>query len=384
MYEVTNKTFLNPKYVFMPINEGFKLRVKDNDYVYKNDIVAIDKTGGMVFSSVSGRVLGVKDMDRIESHIPSLVIENDFKENIRIRKSARKFLNNIKKTDILRSLEDAALTFKGEKVSTKIKKEADTLLINGIDLEPEFNNKYYLFKDNIEDLLETIDLIGNLIKAKRIVIAIKSSESDIISEIVNSIGTYPNIELKLMGDEYPNGHPLVLKKKLNLKDASVFDIEEIYDIREVLKRDMPITEKYISVVGDGVSTPGVIKVKLGSLLSEVFVLNFDFSMKNVDVYLNGCIHGEKVESLKYVVDENIDGLYVTKRKEKKVDACINCGICSKKCPMGLNPKYVFDHKGNVRKEYVEDCIECGLCRHVCPSNIDLKYYMSVRRKRDEK
>ena len=31
--------YLNPKHVFMPIKEGYKLKVKDNAYVFKESIL---------------------------------------------------------------------------------------------------------------------------------------------------------------------------------------------------------------------------------------------------------------------------------------------------------------------------------------------------------
>ncbi|HBA37831.1 MAG TPA: hypothetical protein DCY94_03830, partial [Firmicutes bacterium] len=134
------KTFLNPRYVFIPIKNGFKLRVRDNEYIYKNDIVGVNRSGKMIHSSISGRVLGVKTIDRAKLNVPSLVIENDFKENIRVRKSSRKFLSGISKNEFLNSLDDAGLTYKGKYVKEKFFMDRDILVVNGIDLEPGFHN----------------------------------------------------------------------------------------------------------------------------------------------------------------------------------------------------------------------------------------------------
>lgn len=375
------QTFFNPRYVFIPLKPGFKLRVKDNDYIYKNDIVALNSKGKMLYSSISGRVLGVKELNTVGGVTPTLVIENDFMENVKVRKSARKFLSGITKDEFFSAIEDFGFVFKGVYESDKLNVKTDEIVVNGIDLEPLFKNKYYILKDNVEDILETVDLIGNMLDARKITLAIVNSEPDLINSLVNAIGTYPNIQLKLIDDEYPNGCKDVLFKKLGIDDALEIDACEVYYIREILKRNVPAVEKYISIVGDGVQNGGVIKVKYGTLLSEVFVSNFGFSATNVEVYLNGEMHGERVSSLKYVIDEDLDGLSVKVASERKTQACINCGICSKKCPKGLNPKYVFDHKGNVKDEYTKDCIDCGLCSHLCPSFIDLRKYMRLGRKK---
>lgn len=328
MQEVTSKfdnnanaykvlEFLNPRYIFLPLDKKFKLKVRDGEYVYKNDIVAINnKEDKMLFSSISGYVLGVKDMDYIgKNKVPSLVIENDFKENIRVRKSVKKYLNTITKSEFLNILEDTSLYYKNAYMVEKLKSSHNSLIVNAIDLEPSFKNKSYILKENVEDILETIDLIASVIDSSKIVFTLKNNDSSIINSVMNAIGTYPNIEVKLLNDEYPNGMEEILKKTLNLPDALVLDVEEVYAIYEVLKREVPLTEKYISIFGEGVREGTIIKVKIGSLLSEVFVSICDFSKSSVDVYLNGLIYGNNVNTLKYVIDTNIDGIYVEEKSK---------------------------------------------------------------------
>ncbi len=373
--------FLKPRYVFLPIKKGFRLRCKDNEYVYKNDIVAVDSDGNMITSTISGRVLGVKDMQYVSGVIPSLVIENDFKENIRIRKSARKYLNTIKRKEFLNSLKDASLFYK-EYLYKRLDVEETDIIINSIDIEPEFKGRSYLMKTYAEEILEAADIIGSVTGAKKIVIALKNNDSSSISEVMNIIGTYPNIELKLFNDDFANGLDEILKNNLNMPEAIVLTNEEVYQVYEVLKREVPRDQEIISIVGEGAKPNSLVKVKKGSLLAEVFVSNFDFTFKNVDVYLNGFIHGEKVESISYVVDADLEGIYVKEKDEGRSETCLSCGLCSKVCPSGLNPKYVFDHKGNVKKVYYEKCLDCGLCSHVCPAHIDIRAYM--RRARNEK
>jgi Na+-transporting NADH:ubiquinone oxidoreductase subunit A len=57
-------------------------------------------------------------------------------------------------------------------------------------------------------------------------------------------------------------------------------------------------------------------------------------------------------------------------------ACVNCGLCEKKCPVDLYPHFLM--KAVVAKETEEvvamgllDCTGCGLCTFVCPSKIEL-------------
>lgn len=374
--------FLNPKFVFVPIDEGYSVKVKDNDYVYKNDIIAIDRNSKMIYTSISGTVLGIKAMSYLNGkEIPSIVIENDFKESIRTRKSVKRYINSLSKDEVLNILEDTTLFYRGIDEGEKLRIQSDTLIINAVDLEPYFKNRYYVLRDSIEDLLEMIDLLGTILNSKKILFVTKNTDNDLISKLMDMLGTYPNMSLRLVSDAYPNGHGEIQKKIFKESDALVFDIEEIKYLFEVIKKEQPITEKLITITGSSVQPKAVVKVKIGSLMSEVFVNKFDFTEKDVDVYLNGLIHGRIVDSLKVVVSDDLDGLFIMKKANLKEEECLNCGLCSKTCPVGLNPKYVFDKGGNVRTEYYDKCLKCGLCNYMCPANRDL---MSKMGKGDKK
>lgn len=379
MQEVTDNIieFLNPKFVFLPI-DGYRLKVKDGEYIYKNSIVAMSKNDEILYSSISGRVLGVKDMLTAEEKIKScLVIENDFKENVKVKKSANKYINRISREDFYSRLEDSSLKIKDSLVLDKIKKIDNVLVINTMDSDPDFLNNAQIMKNNAEDILEGIDLIARIQNAHKVYLVLKNTDNEVIKATTEIIGTYPNIEVKLVNGEYPNTLPEMIVKNLEIEDAVVLDAEEIYSIYEVLRREIPASEKLVTVVGNGISKNAIMRIKIGSLFAEAFVSNFDFSAKNVDVFINGTHRGTKASTLKYVVDSSFEGVTILKSEGIKEEACINCGLCSKKCPMKLNPKYVFDHAGNVKDEYKDKCIQCGLCNMVCPSNIDLKKYMRM-------
>lgn len=57
-------------------------------------------------------------------------------------------------------------------------------------------------------------------------------------------------------------------------------------------------------------------------------------------------------------------------------ACINCGLCDKRCPVDLLPQFIL--KTVLAEEMEEamslgllDCAECGLCTFVCPGKIEV-------------
>ena len=55
--------------------------------------------------------------------------------------------------------------------------------------------------------------------------------------------------------------------------------------------------------------------------------------------------------------------YKTNTLQYEADLCINCGMCSAVCPLG-----VFAPNGRVaRLVHPEACMECGACQRNCPT-----------------
>ncbi|WP_051412078.1 4Fe-4S binding protein [Halonatronum saccharophilum] len=72
-----------------------------------------------------------------------------------------------------------------------------------------------------------------------------------------------------------------------------------------------------------------------------------------------------------VMDKVGSTLKLNKRTETKIqisdkDDCLECGLCTKACPMGLEPHKNFN-EGNIFDH--PDCIKCGACINSCPVNI---------------
>ena len=63
-------------------------------------------------------------------------------------------------------------------------------------------------------------------------------------------------------------------------------------------------------------------------------------------------------------------------------ACINCGLCDKKCPVDLLPQFIMKAaQAGEMEDVIEmgllDCTACGLCSMVCPSKINLVQLFSM-------
>lgn len=63
-------------------------------------------------------------------------------------------------------------------------------------------------------------------------------------------------------------------------------------------------------------------------------------------------------------------------------ACINCGYCTRICPVDLNPNFIMKalHSDDIEDalQYgLLDCTRCGLCSFACPSKIELTHILSI-------
>lgn len=92
---------------------------------------------------------------------------------------------------------------------------------------------------------------------------------------------------------------------------------------------------------------------------------------------------------------NPDFIDEVKRSEEfNASACMNCGVCSAVCPIGIEllPRKLFRYvllglKDKVlnNKETIYSCLLCKMCEANCPANVhiaenvrSLRYYMNKK------
>ena len=96
--------FLNPNYLYIPIKEGYNLSVKTNSIINKEDIL-LHNNEDYIYSPVSGIVLGKTNSMKVSNNLTNcIVIENDFKEHVKVRKFANKYINEIDKEKMIEQI----------------------------------------------------------------------------------------------------------------------------------------------------------------------------------------------------------------------------------------------------------------------------------------
>lgn len=368
--------FLNPDHVYIPIKKEYNLVVKTGAQIYKEEVL-LEKDDDLIYSPISGTILGKTDsIYSANEKIECIVIENDFKEKVNKKKSVAKYINEYSKDEML------SLIKKYKACDKKINLKGKTLIINGVDADPFEKTSSLIINVYSAKILEAIDALSNILEVDNTVLAINNNDSDNVINLMNNIGTYPNITLKLIPDIYPIGFKSVLIKNLLTRKQfnngyTYLTVEDIYNIYNVLKRKKPITEKLVTVSGDAIEKPCVLNVKIGTSMSDLIKNTCKIINNDYYVVINGLIAGKTLTSLNNIITSNTRSIFLNTTDKSKEKKCINCGLCNSKCPVGLNPKYLMEHKKADRSK----CIGCGLCTYICPSKINFKKYLGGK---DEK
>lgn len=357
--------YLKPELVYIPLedenNNTYEYIVKEGEYIYKGDIVAINKDNNYkMYSSVSGYALyGSNKLIKTGKKVKCIVIENDYKEKVR---KNNKLTNNTKE-ELIKIFNTNEIKL----IKDYINKSTNLLIIN---ISNNNYNNEIIINNYIEQLLEVVDKITKILEIPKIILLVNNNYINSIKKINNYIKSYPNIKMKITNYIYLQGtEKKLLKKEFNISNKLLIsNINEIYEINELLKNNIPISEKIISIKGNAILNNKTLKVKIGSLASEI--INYIGGYKNIKEPLliaGDLLKGHSVNTDDLIITKNIDTIFITNNNYEKTSKCINCGKCIEVCPSKISPISILE--GNRKK--IDKCTECGLCSFICPSKIEV-------------
>ena len=258
-------SYLSPNFIFIPFDNMELLHIKKNKLVYNNMFLGETSTGKKLFSPVSGKIVGVKQMDYKGFTSNSLVIENDFIDK-REKLNPTRNMNKTKKADIVASLE---------------KYDLKDVVIN---------------HESYEEILEAIDEFLGIFNMKNCYICIDRDDLYSINAFEKYINAFLNICI------------VHSNKKFKDETCVFYTIEEILAIHKAIHLDY-MYDNTIITINDG--NPTIVKVKLFTPLFELFkALKIKYTGKDV------LVDGEEIKDIKnFVIDSSVRSIIV---KDKQV------------------------------------------------------------------
>ena len=282
-------TFDKPDYVYIPIKTN-KILVKQNTKVEIGTILMEDNNI-KITSPISGTIKAIKKVMTINGEENAIEIQNDFEEKSEKTPTSKRNLKNISTTKITNILKEYQIDL------TK----TSNLILNCLDDEPYvLTENFYLFL-YYEGFLELLDKISRTYNISNITICVKSSSSENISKIMSYLGMYPNINLNIIPDLYLISKDKYLLEHLNLnnKDTTIIKASTFYNIYNLIKKNKSNTDKLITISGNGVSNPSIVKTKMGAKVIDI--LNNLINVLPNTEYLTGLMSGHYVDKADLII-----------------------------------------------------------------------------------
>lgn len=253
------------------------LKYEDIGNISTNEhILCLDKVGSS-YSSVSGYVEGITELLSNGSKVKVISVLNDFKDDfselLYSNKTLTKNINEAK--DALRKYGYNA--------------DFDNLDTLNIDL----SNEAFLsvFNDEVEELLKFLDEFCILFNIKKVNFIFKNKTN--IGKLSSYIGSYLNFDLS--------------KKVENNGKVLLININQFYEIYNILIRNRCLTETYININVKNKNYYNI-KVKIGSNLNEILkILNVDISNSKIVVNENKLY---EINNLNYLISLDVTDVYV--------------------------------------------------------------------------
>ncbi len=429
-----------PSRVVIPLRQGFssevKPIVKKGQLVSAGEIIGRDDNSisSPVHSSVNGVVEDITRMNYFKRDIAMVVIHTtDFSTQISgLTGSSLEWwkLSNEKIEELIYLSGAGSLDRQG--IPTRFKssiippEEVKHLIIHAVGSEP--------YNISLDILLEGKDLLGffegvkilkRIMPNSKVHLAVGADKRGIIEQLAKLSSELEWLDICPLEPKYPQGYdemlvPTILGMRFPYGYSAanigvvILDMQAVLGVYNAVTQGLVFGERIIALCGPSLKENVHIKVRVGTLLSDILsgCLNPDRPSR---VVLNSLLTGFELNDFSLPVDRTFSHLIAihenkareflgfmrlgersdsytraflaellpgakkspdtNQRGEKR--PCISCGFCEEVCPVAIIPhllsKYV-EH--NIIDETlmnygIFNCIECGLCSFVCPSKIPL-------------
>jgi len=393
----------DPDYVLIPLEYPgqifYKPTVKQDDAVRKNQIIGRSELGNCVHASISGVVKEIKPIWSSRSfNVPAVVIErNDHPPLSRdelFAQSGVPFQSASRLEKLKVSGAISPWTLPGRHHQEEDVREFPPIrkiIIKGADEEPTLFAFELLLRQEAEDILSGLKHLQQLAPNAAIFLTMSRRLAGWGTEkygkhaaVVGLSDAYKDrierrVVAKITGSDIPNILPY---RKMGV---AVLSVEYLLTMDRALEGEGPFIHKYLTIAGRPLEKAVTVRAPIGTPIRTILENRGIEKHPYARILVGGAMKGNAQFSDQTPITKSSHGLFLMDRDEIPEEinlTCINCGRCTRACPVCLQVhligRYVeYSMFEKAREFHPEACHECGLCAYVCPAHRPMAQLMRM-------
>ena len=350
-----------------------------------------------VHASVSGTVVAIEPRPHTSGRmVNAIVIENDMKDETVPEVVCDLPLEQLDAETVLHTIREAGIVgmggaaFPGNVKALSSMGKIDTLIANACECEPYITADDSLLRTEPEHVLEGMQILRQILKPERVVLAIEDNKDEAIKKAKSLLGSYPGIEVVVLPTMYPQGAEKQLVQSVTGREVlpgqlpasvgcAVFNVSTFAAIYRAVRLGRPLYQRIVTVSGEAIAQPQNFIVRIGTPLHDLIEIAGGLNEKTERVISGGPMMGFAHSDLSVPVIKATNSVLcllkdVNGAAENPV--CLRCGKCVAVCPMRLQPLYMYRFVNAGRVDELDrlnllDCMECGSCAFTCPGKLPL-------------
>ena len=300
--------------------------------------------------------------------------------------------------EIIAKIKDAGIVGMGGatfpthvKLSVPPGKEAEALIINGVECEPYLTSDHRTMLEHGEELLVGVSILMKAIGVDRAFIGIENNKPDAIAHLSKLVKEYHGVEVVPLKVRYPQGGEKQLIAAVTGRQvppppalpidvgAVVCNASTTLAVYQAVQKNKPLIERVVTITGKGLKEPKNLLTRMGTPIQTLIDAAGGLPEDAGKVINGGPMMGRAMINLASPVTKGCSGITVMSGRDaqrREPSQCIKCAKCVAACPMGLEPYFLSkttQKKGweTLEAQMITSCIECGCCQSTCPSYLPL-------------
>ncbi len=272
--------------------------------------------------------------------------------------------------------------------------KVDTVLVNAAECEPYITSDHRMMlahPDLIADGIEYMrKYMSEYLSDAVFKICIEKNKPDAIEVLKETFKDKDYVVVHELNTIYPQGAKQVMLynatgrvavagKRFPSFGALIINVSSLAKMAEYLNTGMPLVERIVTVDGPAVAKPQNLIAPIGTHISELLNIT-GLKSEAGKVVVGGPMNGTSICSVDDPIVKVSNAVLVFDEKSAvlpEMTACINCGRCMEKCPVGISVAMVdrvMKIKDLDKREEklidtgVRQCVDCGCCSYVCPAH----------------